>query len=378
MSFLLDRKLRLESECEAAVRRGDAPGARRLAALAAEAALALVEQTRGAVAERLLADAEAWLELADRIARNGLPRGAASGAPPPAASRRDAAPDAEAAEGAGDWLVTGKPDVTFAAICGMEEAKRAIHEMILLPLKARDAARALGVRAGGGVLLYGPPGNGKTTLGKAIANELDAPFYYASGAQIRSKWHGESEQRLRKLIRAARSHEVAVLFFDDVDGLLPRRGGSSVVDNRIVVEFLAQLGGFEDNARATLVLGATNCPWEIDEAVFRTGRFDEKLFIGLPDAPARRGLLDRSLGEAPRDSGIDLDAWTTRLDGFTGSDIVGIVNGAKRAALARSVADGAPPCVTQADLEGAQGRIPSSVTPALMRRYATFRQERFG
>ena len=282
------------------------------------------------------------------------------------------------AGGEEEWLITEKPNVTFDMIAGMAEAKQTIQEMVVLPLKSPEKARKLGLRAGGGVLLYGPPGNGKTTLGKAIAHELEADFFYASGAQIRSKWHGESEQRLRKLIQAAKSKPVAVLFLDDVDGLLPKRSGQSVVDNRIVVQFLSEIGGFEENPNVLLLLGATNKPWEIDEAVFRTGRFDEKIYIGPPDPEARLGMLHKHLDKLPLQADFPFEVWAKKLDGYTGSDIVGIVNGAKRTALNRSVRDNAEPLLTEADLVDAFKTIPSSITPKLLQEYKAFQQARFG
>ncbi len=365
MSFLLDKKREHEARCETLIRGGRPREAVFHAAKAAEFALALASQTDGAIAQRYADEADGWLEIAARL-KAAPPRTAPAGAPPGTAREPAAAPgDAPAAE-------------TFAMIAGMEDAKRTIREMVIYPLQALEKAKALGLKAGGGVLLYGPPGNGKTTLGKAIAHELDAPFYYASGAQIRSKWHGESEQKLRLLVKAAREHPLAVLFFDDVDGLLPRRGGNSVVDNRIVVQFLAEVGGFEDSANVLLLLGATNKPWEIDEAVFRTGRFDEKIFIPPPDRAARLGILSSSLKDAPREPEIGLEAWADRLEGYTGSDIVGIVNAAKRAALGRCVKDDSAPVVREQDLQAALRNIPASITPGLMKQYERFREQRFG
>ncbi len=370
MSFLLDKKLEHESACELALQRGDQAAAIFNAAKAAEFAFALSRQTAGQVAERYIANAEGWLEIAERLKAKPIQK--TDGRKP------KAEPGEENDASAEDWLVTEKPHVTFEQIAGMEDAKQSIMEMVVLPLKAPDKARKLGLKAGGGVLLYGPPGNGKTLLGKAIASQLDAPFFYASGAQIRSKWHGESEQKLRKLMQAAKSQPVSVLFLDEVDGLLPKRGGNSVVDNRIVNQFLAEVGGFEDSENVLLILGATNKPWDIDEAVFRTGRFDEKIYIGLPDLPARRGILQMSLKDVPLPEGFVLDAWVKRLEGYTGSDIVGIVHDAKRAALGRSVREDTEPILTEADLEGAFKTIPSSVTPQLLRQYEAFRAARFG
>jgi SpoVK/Ycf46/Vps4 family AAA+-type ATPase len=376
MSFHLTKKLEHESHCEVAIRAKRGKDALFHAAKAAEFGLALATQTDEELARRYVEDAEAWLDIAERVKANPL-KGSEPKVGPSSKEPLKSDGDAESSTSASEWLVTEKPDVTFDKIAGMEEAKQSIREMVVYPLKQPEKARALGLKPGGGVLLYGPPGNGKTLLGKAIAGELDAPFYYASGAQIRSKWHGESEQRLRQLIQAAKSQPIAILFLDEVEGLLPKRSGHSVVDNRIVTQFLAEIGGFEESENILLILGATNKPWDIDEAVFRTGRFDEKIYIPPPDTEARAGILRMHLDGVPAEESLDADAWAKRLEGYTGSDIVGIVNGGKRAALRRSVSENAEPTLTGSDLEDAAKTIPSSVTAPMLKQYQEFREQRF-
>ena len=396
MSFLFEKKTEHESLCEAAIKAGRTAEAVFHAAKAADFSFALARQTGGGVGERYLAVAESWLDIAERLranplpsARSAPPRGSSSPSAFTAACRAEAGGKGGFPQGEGvseasaaadaEFEIAEKPSVSFSDIAGMADAKAAIFDMVVHPVREPEKARKLKLKPGGGVLLYGPPGTGKTMLGKAIAHEIDAPFFYASGAQIRSKWHGESEQRLSRLIQSATSRPVSVLFLDEVDGLLPRRtGGSSVVDNRIVTQFLADIGGFRESANILLLLGATNKPWEIDEAVFRTGRFDEKIYIGLPDAAARLGLLRIHLSGVPLQEAFDFDAWTARLDGFTGSDIVGLVHDAKRSTLRRSIQDGGEPVITHGDLEQALATIPSSVTDRMLKQYEQFRQQRFG
>ena len=151
-----------------------------------------------------------------------------------------------------------------------------------------------------------------------------------------------------------------------------------MVDNRIVTQFLADVGGFRESENTLLILGATNKPWAIDEAVFRTGRFDEKLYIGLPDADARLGMLNRAFDGVACEAAVDCAAWAERLDGYTGSDIPGIARKARLAAFRRSVETGGDPVVLATDLEDAVKVIPSSVTPAMVRQYENFNQQRFG
>ncbi|MFZ4395149.1 MAG: ATP-binding protein [Kiritimatiellia bacterium] len=381
MSFLFEKKTEHESLCEAAIKGGRTAEAVFHAAKAADFAFALAKQTGGSVGDRYLANAESWLEIAERLKKSPLSASNGPNTEHQKTNTKNPIPNTESASPANDdeFQVTEKPTVCFDDIAGMEEAKDSIFDMVVYPMREPEKARKLKLKPGGGVLLYGPPGNGKTMLGKAIAHEIEAPFFYASGAQIRSKWHGESEQRLSRLIQSAQSRPVAVLFLDEVDGLLPRRSsGSSVVDNRVVTQFLADIGGFKDSNNVLLLLGATNKPWEIDEAVFRTGRFDEKIYIGMPDLPARLGLLKRHLDGLPLEAVFDYQHWADRLNGYTGSDIVGIVHDAKRTALRRSILEKTDPIIIATDLDAAFKTIPSSVTERMLKQYEQFREQRFG
>lgn len=363
MQSISDRKRECESVCQAAVKSKDFTAAAKAAADVADCAEILASRTTGVVAEAYARDVESWRSLARKLQdRKGR------------ADRRDARPPEEGDE----WLVADKPDITFDDIAGMEDAKRIIDEMVLYPMKSPEKARALGLNPGGGVLLFGPPGTGKTMLGKAIAGALDAPFYYASGADLRSKWYGESEQRLSQLMNAAKSQPVAVVFLDEVESLLPRRTeGSHAADNRVVTQFLSDIGGFKDSRNLLLVLGATNKPWDIDEAVFRTGRFDEKVYIAPPDFPARRKILELNLGNVSIEESVDLDAVARNMEGASGSDVSAVVSAAKRAALSRAIRENSDPVLTGVDFEEARRRIPLSITENILAPYMRFMEERF-
>jgi len=368
MSFLADKRNEHEAACTTAIRSKEFRRARFHAAKTADFSLRLAEITGGKVANRYVDDAYEWIQIAEDLAERAKS----------SASKNDAAQAIadDVVENESEWLVTDRPKVTFDDIAGMEIVKQLIRDMILDPLRNPDVAAKWGVGEGGGVLMFGPPGNGKTTLAKAIAHELECPFFLATGADIRSKWSGEAEKRLRRLIKEAKLHPVSVLFIDDLDGLLPRRGGNSVVDSRVVCQFLTEIGGFEPATNALLLLGATNSPWEIDEAVFRTGRFDEKLFVGLPDAPAREQILRRNLAQVPLATEVDLTIIAAHLDGYTGSDIVGIAASCKRAGFRRELAGQPQAVVRLADIAEARARIPMSVTPKLMKRYEDFNDKR--
>ena len=366
MAFLNERKREHEQRCAEARKAGDFFGATRHAAHAADLALTLAERCEGLVARQYVEEAEAWLDAAEAM------RSRASSKRP-----RHESPSSVDSEAARDWQPVADPGVRFADIAGMADAKQAIVDMIVTPLSSPEKALALGVRPGGGVLLFGPPGNGKTLLARAVAGELSVPFYSVTGAEIRSKWHGESEQRLRSLFQAVRVHDVAVLFLDEVEAFFPRRSEETPVDNRLITQFLAEVGGFADNRGTLLLLGATNRPWDIDDAVFRTGRFDRKIYLGPPDAAARREILARQLADVAGGEAIDLATWAKRLDGCTGSDIVGLVEAAKRRALRRCTEAGAEPKLTEDDLEESVPFITISTTPELLRQYDDFLQKRF-
>ena len=371
MQSMTNKKRDFETACAAAVKARNFTEAAKAASGAADCAEILASRTAGMVSEAYAKEARSWRDLAKKLERRKNGEGCGG--------RRasSTAGDGEVSDG-GEWLVAEKPNITFDDIAGMDEAKRVIDEMVLYPMKAPEKARALGLNPGGGVLLFGPPGTGKTMLGKAIAGALDAPFYYASGADLRSKWYGESEQRLSQLLNAAKAQPVAVVFMDEIESILPKRTeGSHAADNRVVTQFLADLGGFTDSPNLLLVLGATNKPWDIDEAVFRTGRFDEKVYIGPPDSAAREKILELNLKGAQTAEDVDLSALAAAMDGASGSDMAAVVSAAKRAALGRAIRTDADPVLTADDFEEARRRIPLSITDAILAPYRKFIAERF-
>jgi len=373
MKSMVEIKAGHENACAEFVKARDYARAAVEAARAAECGYALASRTSGAVAEAHTRDAEGWVALAAELKKRPSTVDSQS---PSVAGRESGGETA----GGDEWLVAEKPDVTFDDIAGMAEAKRVIQEMVVYPMQSPEKARALGISAGGGVLVYGPPGTGKTMLGKAVAGVLACPFYYASGADLRSKWYGESEQRLSRLIRTAQAQPMAVLFLDEIEALLPKRrdDGSSGADNRMVTQFLADVGGFRETKNVLLILGATNKPWEIDEAVFRTGRFDEKIYIGPPDVEARAGIFKKHLGEAACDASVDAAALATAMEGFSGSDVAAVVHTAKRLALERAVRENAEAVLTGEDFAAARTRVPCSITAAMLEEFKKFKRQRFG
>jgi transitional endoplasmic reticulum ATPase len=253
--------------------------------------------------------------------------------------------------------------VTFADVAGMEEVKESLRVKLLLPIQQPELFAAFGKRAGGGVLLYGPPGVGKTHLARAAAGELGAAFVNVSLADILDMYIGSSERNLRAVFDLARRHRPCVLFFDEVDALAARRSDMRHAHNRqIVNQFLAELDGVDQGANeGVLVLAATNAPWYIDVAFRRPGRFDQLVFVPPPDAEARAAILrilcrDKPLAE------VDFGAVAKATDQFVGADLKGVVDRAVEAKLQESIKAGRPVPLTTRDLLAAAKQMrPTSV-----------------
>ncbi|GAB3133624.1 ATP-binding protein [Microbispora hainanensis] len=253
--------------------------------------------------------------------------------------------------------------VTFADVAGMEAVKESLRLKLLLPVQQPELFAAFGKRAGGGVLLYGPPGAGKTHLARAAAGELGAAFISVGLADILDMYIGSSERNLRATFEMARRHRPCVLFFDEVDALAARRSDMRQAHTRqLVNQFLAELDGVEENANeGVLVLAATNAPWYIDVAFRRPGRFDQMVFVPPPDASARAAILrilcrDKPLAE------MDYDAVAKVTDGFVGADLKGVVDRAVETKLRQSISAGRPlPLTTNDLLTVAQATRPTAV-----------------
>ena len=273
------------------------------------------------------------------------------------------------------WEVVDNPGVRFDDIAGLQEIKDLIKQRVIYPFRNPELAAEYGRRPGGGVLMYGPPGTGKTMMAKGIATELEAPFYNVLCSDIMSKWVGEAEQNLKELMEAARSHEAAVIFLDETEALIGKRGGSSTVMNRLIPEFLAQIDGLSSAAGGLLLLGATNRPWDLDPAALRHGRFGEQIYIGLPDEPARRKITEMALEDIPLDEDVDLDFIAQQTAGFSGADLKGLVERFIDPAYAAAMESGQRVKVTAEHVQQALDKSRPSVTEKELKRYAKFRDQ---
>jgi len=243
-----------------------------------------------------------------------------------------------------------RPKVTFKDVGGMEGVKEQIRLKIIHPLTHPEIYKAYGKTIGGGILMYGPPGCGKTHLARATAGEVKARFISVGINDVLNMWIGESERNLHALFEQAREQTPCVLFFDEVDAL-----GASRTDLRqsagrnLVNQFLNELDGLSSKNDGLLILAATNAPWHIDPAFRRPGRFDRILFVPPPDAPARSAIARIMLTGKPTE-GIDHDAIAKKTEGFSGADLKNLVDVAIEAKLKDAMKRGLPEPLKNADL----------------------------
>lgn len=228
-----------------------------------------------------------------------------------------------------------RPNVRWQDIGGLDKVKEELVEAIEWPLKHKDLFDQADVRPPKGLLLYGPPGTGKTLIAKAVATTSEANFISLKGPELLFKWVGESEKGVREVFRKARQAAPCIIFFDELDAVAPRRGGSegdSHVTERMISQMLTELDGLED-LRGVVVIGATNRPDIIDEALLRPGRFDRILEVPLPDKTARKEIIDIQTRTKPLDPTVNLEKLVDLTDGYTGADIAAMVNAAAMSAI---------------------------------------------
>lgn len=348
----------------AALRRGDIEEARRQMLKAAEYLLKLADRSTGKIrqmrienANRLISQAKTLKERAQSV-------------------RITTKKEAAEQEGtrAERFIVREKPDIGFEDIAGLEEAKAVIMVKVIHPLKNPEMAKKYGMRLGGGLLLYGPPGTGKTMLAKAVAAEVDAPFYTVKPSDILSKWVGEAEKNVAALFEDARKNPLSVVFIDEVEALLPRRRSTqSSVMARVVPQFLAELEGFK-SGNPILFIAATNEPWMIDPAMLRPGRFDEKIYVGLPDGQARATIFRLQLKNRLIDDSINYDELSQRTEGYSGADIRAVCEHAAQSVFLEAVNTGNERPINMDDLLKALQHVHPSVPKDVLKKYEAWKK----
>ena len=243
----------------------------------------------------------------------------------------------------------------------MEGMKEEIRMKIILPLRQPDLFKAYGKKAGGGILLYGPPGCGKTFLARATAGEVQAGFLAIGINDVLDMWIGQSERNLHAIFEQARANRPCVLFFDEVDALganrtdLLKSGGRQIIN-----QFLSELDGVQSTNEGVLILAATNAPWHLDPAFRRPGRFDRILFVPPPDEPARAAVLRLQLRGRPVET-VDYELLAKKTEGFSGADLKAVVDSAVEDKLRAAMKAGSLQPLRTADLVDAAKRHRSTV-----------------
>jgi SpoVK/Ycf46/Vps4 family AAA+-type ATPase len=243
-----------------------------------------------------------------------------------------------------------RPRTSFADVGGMEELKETIRLQIIHPLNHPEMYKAFGKAIGGGILLYGPPGCGKTHLARAVAGEIKAGFISIGIQDILEMWVGSSERNLHEVFESARGNKPCVLFFDEVDALASRRSDmKNSASRQTINQFLAELDGTNVNNDGVLILAATNAPWHIDTAFRRPGRFDRIVFVPPPDPKARCEVFRILLKGKPM-SDIDIDHLAKKTDQYSGADVGAVINLAVEEKLQASLKTGQLQPLTTADI----------------------------
>jgi transitional endoplasmic reticulum ATPase len=271
--------------------------------------------------------------------------------------------DRGAAASASLWD-TERPAVTLADVAGLAEVKRHLDTAFLAPLRNPELAAAFGQKPGGSLLMYGPPGCGKTFIARAIAGDLGASFIHVTLADLLSKWIGESEKAIQSVFRNARAAAPCVIFFDEFDALGGRRssgGGGSQSMRMLVTQLLEELDGVAGANDGVYFLAATNRPWDIDSALRRPGRIDKTVLVLPPDAVARAAIVQGALAGKPADD-VDVVAVAAATEGFSGADLSHLTTTVLQQAMVESMSSGALVPVTTDALLAAVGGITPSTT----------------
>ena len=265
------------------------------------------------------------------------------------------------------------PSVTWADVGGLTDVKQELQEAVEWPIKKPEAFTRVGIRPPKGILLFGPPGCGKTMLARAVATESEANFISIKGPELFSKWVGESEKGIREVFKKGRSAAPSIVFFDELDSVAPRRGsdlGDSGASERVISQLLTEMDGIESLVNV-VVIGASNRPDIIDPAILRPGRFDRLIYVPAPDHATRRQILKIHTRNMPLTPDVDLDRITSQTAGYSGADIEAVCREAGLISLRRDIETKS---VTLEDFRDAMERVKPSVTPDMENWYKGFRK----
>jgi SpoVK/Ycf46/Vps4 family AAA+-type ATPase len=365
MSFIADKKREHEAGAEKAILEKDYAKAFFHTAKAAEFGLKLADETEGKIAARYVEDATELINIAAELKTKAK------------SQNSDAARKAikevatgEGSTGTSPWELRERPCEKLADVAGLEDVKQELREKVIEPFLHPEVYERFKVRIGGGILMYGPPGNGKTYIARAVAGELDAAFFNVNASQVKDKYVGETEKNLQRLFDEARACAKAILFLDEVDHLLAKRGNRKIGS---VAQFLSLTDGLVKNTNCMLVLAATNKPWVLDEAVIRPGRLGTHIYVGPPDTKAREAIITLNMRGVPAAADVSCASIAPLTEGYSGADVAELCDRAKRFALNRQIASGSQETVTARDFTEAIEKVKPSVTAEMLKEFESWR-----
>ena len=287
-------------------------------------------------------------------------------------------------EDIGDGEKNSKPtpmkkdtQISFDDIAGLEDAKRAFREKVINAFEHKELYEKYGKKVGGGILLYGLPGTGKTMFAEAASNETESLFLDIKCSDIKSKWYGESELKVKSIFEKARKAKRAIIFFDEFEAIGAKRTEDCTSGNNdLVPQILVEMQGYGSNSATStvLVIAATNKPWAIDSAFLRPGRFDEKIYIPLPDFEARKKMFEIKLHSIPQ-KGLDYDYLARITEGFNGADIGAFCDKLKMIVINRSIETNEEYPIEMSDVEVVKDMIKSSVSQEDVELILGFKQQ---
>jgi len=276
-----------------------------------------------------------------------------------------------------DFIEPPQAKVDFSQVVGLSKVKKQIERKIILPFTKPSMYQRFKKKVGGGVLLYGPPGCGKTLIARATAGQAQASFINVQISDVLDMYIGESERKLLAIFEKARSDVPSVLFFDELEALAGKREYSRNSSSaNVVSQFLSELDGFSQNNKGVLVLASTNTPWAIDSAFLRPGRFDRMFFVPPPDKEARLGILTLEMSDKPV-SNVDLAKIAAKTSGFSGADLSNLVDTATDEAIEASIDAGEDVPLNQKHFDSALSELSATTSEWLTtaRNYARYANE---
>lgn len=329
-SYKADKKNEHEKKAKKSLKSEDHSQALFHLVKAAEFSLELAQEQDGKAAKRYMNEAKELREMAENISDKAQKEKKEKSKKSKNKQRKkDKEKEVEEEE---EWLLTEKPDMSFDDVAGLSNVKDELKVKVIEPFTHPKIYERFKLQVGGGILMYGPPGTGKTLIARAVAGELEAKFFNIDAADIKDKYYGQTEQNLKSVFDSAKSFERSVIFLDEAESLLTKRGNRQ---RSKVTTFLSLADGLEENDNCLLLLAATNRPWMIDEAALRPGRFDTHIFVGLPDKTAREKIIELNMEDVPVSEEISFQEIAEKAEDYSGADLAQVTYRAKLSAARR-------------------------------------------